>query len=77
MVARVWILRQTKDSSDYAGGLDQGRYGKAKCKGNGSQNWILEQTKDSSEYAGGLDQGRYGRAKCYGNVSQSMDYEAN
>ena len=31
MVARVWILWQIKDSIEYAGGLDQGRYGKAKC----------------------------------------------
>ena len=38
MVARVWILTQTKDSIEYAGGLDQGRYGKATCHGSGSQN---------------------------------------
>ena len=29
MVARIWILNQTKDSTEYAGGLDQGRYGRA------------------------------------------------
>ena len=40
--ARVWILRQTKDSSEYAGGLDLGQYGKAKCWGNDSQSMDSE-----------------------------------
>ena len=31
MVARIWILMPTKNSIEYACGLDQGRYGKAKC----------------------------------------------
>ena len=42
MLARIWILRQTKDSSEYAGGLDQGQYGKAKCYGNVSQSMDSE-----------------------------------
>ena len=29
MIARIMILRQTKDSNEYAGGVEQGRYGRA------------------------------------------------
>ena len=42
MVARIWIMKQSKDSSECAGRLDQGRYGRAKCKGNDSQSMDYE-----------------------------------
>ena len=31
IIARAWILTQTKDYIQYAGGLDEGRSGRAKC----------------------------------------------
>ena len=64
MVARVWILTHSKDSIAFAGGLDQGRYGRAKCWGNGSQSNDSEATIGLHSFANGLNQDRYGRAKC-------------
>ena len=56
--------QQTKDSSEYAGGLDQGQYGKPDAREMVARVWILRQSEEYIAYAGGLDQGRCGRAKC-------------
>ena len=44
MIARVSILMQQYDYIVFAGGLDQGRYRRAKCLGNDSQNADSEAT---------------------------------
>ena len=63
MLAREWILAQSKDYIEYAGGLNQGWHGRAKFLGNVSQTEILKQSEDCIEHAGGFDQGRYGELK--------------